>query len=328
MASKIGVLLLQTGTPDAPTPKAVKKYLAQFLADPRVIEVPRPIWWFILHLAILPFRPRASAEKYKTIWDEKTGSPLFHYTQLQAKRLQEALPKGFVVRFAMRYSRPTIPEMVDDLCKQGIERLLVFPMYPQYSATTTASILDELFRSLMKRRHMPTIRVVEPYYDHVAYINASVDLITETIRGKSDLDTLLLSFHGIPKAYVDKGDPYPVQCRRTFESIRNRLPIEPNKIAMSFQSRFGKQEWLTPYTVNTLQELARAGRKHVWIAAPGFTADCLETIEELGTEGAEVFRKAGGLTLNRIPCLNDFPPWIKAMKTIVLQETQGWEPPE
>jgi len=326
MATKIGILLLQTGTPDAPTPKAVRAYLRRFLSEPRVIEVPRPIWWMILNLAILPFRPRASAEKYRRIWDEKTGSPLDHYTRLQADLLQEALPDGYVVRHAMRYSAPFIPDVVDTFVRDSFDRLVVFPMYPQYSATTTAAVLDELFRSLMRLRAVPALHVVPPYFEHPLYIRALARLLSEQLEKVPPPDRLILSFHGIPKSYADKGDPYPVHCRRTFDLLCEQIPLERDKILFTFQSRFGRQEWLQPYTDKTLEEIARNGNKHVAIAAPGFTADCLETVEELGLEGAQVFRNAGGETLTRLSCLNDHPSWIEAMKTMVLEETPGSNP--
>ncbi len=325
MANPIGVLLLQTGTPGEPTPGAVRAYLKRFLGDPRVIEAPRLLWWFILHGIILPFRSPKSAAKYRSIWDPETGSPLLHYTRVQAERLGGLLGSGFVVRYAMRYSEPFLPDTIHELTRNGVDRILLFPMYPQYSATTTASVLDEVWRTFQSMRAVPSVRVVPPFYAHPAYIDAQSRRIALALEGRGEaVDSLLLSFHGIPKAYAERGDPYPGQCEETFRLLREKLPLPADRVRLTFQSRFGRQEWLTPYTDETLMELARGGCRHAWIAAPGFPADCLETLEELGKENAHLFQEAGGTQLTAIPCLNDFEPWLEAMKKMVLEETGGW----
>jgi ferrochelatase len=325
MRNPIGILLLQTGTPSEPTPRAVRAYLKRFLGDPRVIEAPRLLWWFILNGIILPFRSPKSAAKYRSIWDPETGSPLLHFTRVQADRLGELLGSGFEVRYAMRYSEPFIPDTIHELAGNGVDRILLFPMYPQYSATTTASVLDEVWRTFQSMRAVPSVRVVPPFYAHPGYIDAQARRIASEVEGQGgDVGQLLLSFHGIPKAYAERGDPYPGQCEETFRFLREKLPLPADRVRLTFQSRFGRQEWLTPYTDETLMQLARAGCRQAWIAAPGFPADCLETLEELGKENAHLFKEAGGTRLTAIPCLNDFRPWIETMKTIVLEETEGW----
>ena len=319
-----GVLLIQLGTPDAPTTPALRRYLRQFLGDPRVIEAPRLLWWFILNLFILPTRPSRSAAKYQRIWDPLTGSPLLHLTRLQSAALQKALP-AVSVRFGMQVGNPSVADVVHQMIQEGVERLIVLPMYPQYSATTTASALDVLFHALMRERRIPALRVVPPYYDHPAYLDAVTAVIRDELaRLAAPPDHYLLSFHGIPLKYVQRGDPYPDHVERTTELLLERLGWSKGAWTQSFQSLFGRDEWLRPYTDETLQQLAGRGIKRVFVAMPGFTTDCLETIDEIGFESAEVFRHAGGETLHRCPCLNDHPKWIEGMRTLVLQEGQGW----
>jgi ferrochelatase len=324
MASPVGVLLLQLGTPDAPTPAALRGYLRQFLSDPRVIEVPRLLWWFVLHLRILPTRPAQSAAKYQRIWDPQTGSPLLHITRLQTEALQKLLPQA-LVRFGMQVGNPPVADVVRELIQAGVERLIALPMYPQYSATTTASATDVLFTALMKERRVPALRVVPPYYDHPAYLDAETAVIKEAL-GKlpAPPDHYVLSFHGIPIKYAERGDPYPAHVERTTAELVQRLGWPRDKRTQSFQSLFGKDLWLQPYTDETLKDLAKRGNKRVFVATPGFTTDCLETIDEIGFEAKEAFLHAGGEQLYRCPCLNDHPAWIEAMKTIILQEGQGW----
>jgi ferrochelatase len=319
------VLLLQLGTPDAPTTPALRRYLRQFLADPRVIEAPRLLWWFILNFRILLTRPSQSAVKYRRIWDPKTGSPLLHYSRLQAQGLQQLLPK-VPVRFAMQIGNPPVAAVLRELIDQGVDRLIVLPMYPQYSATTTASATDVLFKALMAERRVPAVRIVPPYYEHPAYLDAVCAVIRDELAKFPDgePDHYLLSFHGIPIKYAQRGDPYATHVKRTTARLVERLGWPRRRWTQSFQSLFGRDKWLKPYTDETLQRLAKHGQKRVFIAMPGFSADCLETIDEIGYEAREVFRHAGGELLHRCPCLNDHPRWIEAMRDLVLQEGQGW----
>lgn len=318
------VLLLQLGTPDAPTAPALRRYLRQFLGDPRVIEAPRLLWWFILNLRILPTRPAQSAAKYQRIWDPRTGSPLLHITRLQTEALQKLLP-DLPVRFGMQIGNPPVSQVLHELIEQGVERLIVLPMYPQYSATTTASAMDALFHALMKERRVPALRVVPPYYAHPAYLDAQVTLIREQLALlPAPPDHYLLSFHGIPIKYAQRGDPYATHVKRTTFQLLERLRWPRNRWTQSFQSLFGRDRWLKPYTDDTLTRLAKQGARRVFVATPGFTTDCLETIDEIGREAAEVFHHAGGEQLSRCPCLNDHPAWIDALRTIVVQEGQGW----
>lgn len=319
-----GVLLIQLGTPDAPTPQALRPYLRQFLSDPRVIEVPRLLWWFILRLFILPRRPKDSAAKYRRIWDPETGSPLLHYTRLQAEALQRLLPDN-PVRFGMQIGNPPLAEVLREMIAGGVDRLIVLPMYPQYSATTTASATDALFSALMKERRVPALRIVPPYYEHPAYLDAMAAVIREELaKLPAPPDHSLLSFHGIPVAYAQKGDPYATHVKRTTAQLVARLGWPRGRWTQSFQSLFGKDRWLKPYTDQTLTRLARSGARRVFIAMPGFTADCLETLDEIGNEARETFQHAGGETLHVCPCLNDHPAWIAAMRTLVAEEGKGW----
>jgi ferrochelatase len=320
----VGVLLIQLGTPDAPTPEALKPYLRQFLADPRVIEVPRLRWWFILNFFILPFRPKQSAAKYQRIWDPATGSPLLHWTRRQAELLQKSLPK-VPVRFGMQIGNPPLTAAVEELIRAGVERLIVLPLYPQYSATTTASATDALFGILMKQRRVPALRVVPPYYQHPAYLDAMTAVIQEDL-GKLPWqpEHHILSFHGLPIRYAQSGDPYATHVKRTTAALIQRLGWPRDKWTQTFQSLFGREEWLKPYTEETLRRLARRGVKRVFVAMPGFTADCLETVDEIGHEAWLAFEQAGGQDLRACPCLNDHPRWIEALRTLVLEEGQGW----
>ncbi len=318
-----GVLLVQLGTPDAPTAQALRPYLRQFLGDPRVIEVPRWKWWPILQLILLR-RPAASAAKYQRIWDPRTGSPLLHWTRRQVELLQEALP-GVPVRFGMQVGNPPLDQVLDEMIQSGIDRLIVLPMYPQYSATTTASATDVLFTALLKQRRVPALRIVPPYYEHPAYLDAMARRIKDELANIPQTpDHYVLSFHGIPIKYAQRGDPYATHVKRTTRNLVERLGWPRARWTQSFQSLFGRDRWLKPYTDETLRRLAQAGAKRVFIAMPGFTVDCLETIDEIGRESREVFEHAGGEVLHVCPCLNDFPPWIDALATLVREEGQGW----
>jgi ferrochelatase len=319
-----GVLLIQLGTPDAPTTRALRRYLRQFLGDPRVIEAPRLPWWFVLHFRILPSRPKQSAAKYRRIWNAQTGSPLLHFTRLQAEALQRRLP-GLLVRFGMQVGNPSVAKAVREMIDAGVERLIVVPMYPQYSATTTASATDVLFKALMQERRVPALRVVPPYYAHPAYLDAVAKVVGEELANLPwEPEHFILSFHGLPVKYVQRGDPYPKHVERTTELLLERLAWPADRWTQAFQSLFGKELWLQPYTDETLKQLAGRGIKRVFVATPGFTADCLETIDEIGFEARELFRQAGGESLHQCRCLNDHPAWIEALRTLVLEEGQGW----
>jgi ferrochelatase len=321
---KTAVLLIQLGTPDSPTVPALRRYLRQFLGDPRVIEAPRLSWWLILNGFILPFRPRQSAAKYARIWDPRTGSPLLHYTRRQAEELQKALPH-IPVTFGMQVGNPPLSAAVRRLIEDGVERLVVLPMYPQYSATTTASATDALFQILLRERRVPALRIIPPYYQHPAYLDAVATVIRDELARLSwQPDHYLLSFHGIPIRYAKSGDPYATHVKRTTAGLIERLGWPRDRWTQTFQSLFGREEWLKPYTDRTLEKLARRGIKRVFVATPGFTADCLETIDEIGREAREAFQHAGGELLHQCPCLNDHPAWIDALKTLILEEGQGW----
>jgi len=325
--SKTGVLLVQLGTPDAPTAAALRPYLRQFLTDPRVIEVSPWKWWFILNLFILPRRPAQSAAKYQRIWDPDTGSPLLHWTRRQTELLQQRFP-NLPVRFGMQIGNPTLVGAVEGLIGAGVERMIVVPMYPQYSATTTASAMDCLFKILMTQRRVPALRVVPPYYDHPAYLDALVAIIQENVQKLGwQPEHFLLSFHGIPISYSQAGDPYATHVKRTTLQLVKRLGWPRDKWTQTFQSQFGRDRWLRPNTETKLTELAAAGIKRVFVAMPGFTADCLETVDEIGHEAREVFQHAGGETLAACPCLNDHPRWIDALQSLVAEEGQGWITP-
>jgi protoporphyrin/coproporphyrin ferrochelatase len=320
----LGVLLIQLGTPDAPTPQALRPYLKQFLSDPRVIEVPRWKWRIILNLFILPRRPAQSATKYQRIWDPQTGSPLLHWTKRQTALLQERFPH-LPVRFGMQVGNPPLCRVVEEMITTGLERLIVLPMYPQYSATTTASATDSLFHCLLQVRRVPALRIIPPYFAHPAYLDACAALIKEDLQNLPwKPDHFLLSFHGIPVKYVQAGDPYPSHVKATTAGLIERLGWREGEWTQSFQSLFGRDEWLRPYTDEVLQALARKGAKRVFVAMPGFTADCLETLDEIGHESSALFREAGGEVLRACPCLNDHPRWIAALRQIITEEGQGW----
>ncbi len=323
VSSPLGILLIQLGTPDAPSAEALRPYLKQFLGDPRVIEVPRWKWWPILQFILLR-RPAASAAKYRRIWDPVTGSPLLHWTRRQTELLQQYFP-AISVRFGMQVGNPPVAKVLDEMIQAGMDRLIVLPMYPQYSATTTASATDVLFAALLKQRRVPALRIVPPYYQHPAYLNAVAQRITEFVANlPGPPDHFVLSFHGIPIKYAQRGDPYATHVKRTTHELVKRLGWAKSHWTQTFQSLFGRDRWLKPYTDEKLRELAGKGKKRVFIAMPGFTADCLETIDEIGHESRDVFLRAGGKELYVCPCLNDHPAWIAAMAAILREEGQGW----
>jgi ferrochelatase len=325
---RIGVLLVQLGTPDAPTPAALRPYLREFLSDPRVVERNRVLWWFVLRLLVLPRRPRRSAALYRRIWS-RDGSPLLVISRSQARALDAELnrhePERFKVVLGMRYGSPSIASAVRELLGWGADRLLLFPLYPQYAGATTGSTYDEVFRQLSMLRFVPALRVVPPYYAHTAYIEALAQSVREAMTPlPRPPDKILISFHGIPQRYVDRGDPYASHCEATARSLAARAGWENGTYLMSYQSRAGREPWLLPYTDETLVGLARTGVRHVMVICPGFVADCLETIDEIGHVGLTQFRAAGGETLQLVEGLNDRPRWIAAMTEIALEQLQGW----
>jgi ferrochelatase len=318
-----GVLLIQLGTPDSPTKEALRPYLRQFLGDPRVIEVPRWKWRVILQLILLT-RPAGSAAKYARIWDPQTGSPLLHWTRRQAAALKTILP-SVPVRFGMQVGNPPLASVVDEMIGQGVDRLIVVPMYPQYSATTTASAMDVLFHALMRQRRVPALRVVPPYYCHPGYLDAVAGIFRQELAKLPwQPEHYLLSFHGIPIQYAQQGDPYATHVKRTTFALVERLGWKRSQWTQSFQSLFGRDRWLKPYTDDVLRQLAHSGVKRVFVGLPGFTVDCLETLDEIGNESREVFKHAGGEELHACRCLNDDPAWIDALRTMVLEEGAGW----
>ena len=319
-----GLLLIQLGTPDAPTYRGLFPYLRQFLSDRRVIEVPRAIWNPLLYGFILPFRSGSSARKYQRIWDPKTGSPLMHYTVRQTELLQEHFP-SIPVRFGMMVGNPPVRRAVSEMVAAGVDKLIALPLFPQYSATTSASATDALFGALMKERRVPAVRVVPPYYDHPAYLDALEAVIRDDLATLPwEPDHFVISFHGIPQKYARKGDPYAAHVVRTTQALVKRMGWPRGRWTQTYQSRFGKSPWLKPYTDDVLEGLARKGARRVFVALPGFTADCLETLDEIGRESREVFLHAGGEELHNGRCLNDHPRWIEGMARIVRDEGVGW----
>ncbi len=323
--SDVGVLLVNLGTPDAPTASALRRYLREFLSDPRVVEVPRPVWWFVLRAFILPFRPRKSAEAYAAIWDiERDASPLRVATESLAQALAPRLD-GIEVEWAMRYGNPSLARRIEQLMERGVRRLLVWPLYPQYSASTTGSVVDGVGHVLASLRDQPAVRFVPPYFAEPAYVSG---VASQTKRALSALDwepdAVLASFHGIPVAYAERGDPYPNHCEATAAALRRALELPEERFLVAFQSRFGPSEWLTPATDKTLAELPSRGVRHVAVVAPGFAADCVETLEELGLRGRDTFRAAGGENFALLPCLNAEPEAIALGETILRRELAGW----
>ena len=310
-----GVLLVNLGTPDAPTAGAIRRYLREFLSDRRVVELPRVLWLPVLYGFILPFRPAALAKKYRLIWTAE-GSPLLAISRRQAQRLRDALP-GWQVALAMRYGSRSIAEALRGLEERGVTRLVVLPLYPQYSGTTTASVLDAVAAELGRRDAPPELHTINQYYDHPAYIAALADSVRTHWRERGRGDYLLISFHSIPQRYVDNGDPYFEQCRQTAAGLAQALQLDPANWSVSFQSRLGRAPWLQPYTDLEVPRLAKAGVKTLDIICPGFSADCLETLEEVAIRYAQDFERAGGKKLRYIPALNDSPAHVDALAQIV-----------
>ena len=325
--NKVGVLLINLGTPEGTDVKNVRKYLREFLSDRRVIEWPRLLWYPILYGIVLNVRPKKSGALYKRIWNnEKNESPLRTYTRAQAEKLAPVLQENSVeVDWAMRYGQPSVEKVLNRMVDAGCDRVLVFPLYPQYSATTTATVLDAVFDCLKKRRTVPAIRSVPPYCDDPVYIDALAKSVEKHLAQLSFVpEKIIASYHGVPQSYVQRGDPYPVECQRTTDALRNRLGMDKDKLLMTFQSRFGPEEWLQPYTDHTVEALAKEGIKSVAVFNPGFVSDCLETVDEMGHEAAKTFLDNGGQNFAHIPCLNDSEDGMRVIEMLVRKELEGW----
>jgi ferrochelatase len=325
---RVGVLLVNLGTPDTADTRGVRVYLKEFLSDPRVIEDQGLKWKLLLNGIILRIRPRRKARDYRKIWNtENNESPLKTITRAQSEKLARGIADHdhVEVDWAMRYGNPSIRAGIEALMAQGCSRLLVVPLYPQYSAATSATVCDEVFRVLARMRAQPTLRVSPPYYDDPDYIEAlavSIQAHLKTLAFEPEL--IVASFHGMPQAYVDKGDPYQAQCIATTDALRKRMGLDASKLLLTFQSRFGFDEWLKPYTDKTIEQLAKDGVRRIAVVTPGFSADCLETLEEIAQENAEIFQHNGGEQFAFIPCLNDSEPGMDVIRQLVLRELQGW----
>jgi ferrochelatase len=321
------VLLVNLGTPDEPAAPALRRYLAEFLSDPRVVEIPRLAWWPILYGIILNTRPAKSAAKYATVWTPE-GSPLAVWTRRQAEGLGTVLKAtghDVLVRHAMRYGNPSVASVMDALRAEGATRVLVLPLYPQYAAATTASAGDAVMRWALQARRVPELRFVGEYHDHPGYIEALAQRLQAHWAENGRAEKLVLSFHGVPERSLTLGDPYHCQCHVTARLLATRLGLTKEQIVVTFQSRFGKAKWLEPYTEPTLIAMAQSGIKSVDVACPGFVADCLETLEEISQEAREAFLEAGGERFNYVPCVNDSPVFVQALADVALQHLQGWD---
>ena len=327
MAGSPGVLLVNLGTPDAPTAGAVRRYLREFLSDPRVVQIPRIVWLPILYFLVLPFRPAKSARKYASIW-RPDGSPLRIYHERQAQLLRgylgQKLGKTVPVVAAMRYGNPSIRKGLAELREHGCDRILVIPMYPQYAGSTTGSTEDALAKGLRRWRPPPAVKVIKEFHAHTAYAKAIAKNVNEYWMKTGRPDRLVMSFHGIPKAVVAAGDPYETQCRESARLIATELGWNDARTLVAFQSRFGAAEWLQPYTDATLRSLAKDGVGRVDVICPGFAADCLETLEEIAIEGKQLFLEAGGGEFRYVPCLNEYHPWMAALTDLVERELNSW----
>ena len=309
--TKTGILLANLGTPDAPTPEAVKRYLRQFLSDPRVVDTSPALWWPLLRGVILPLRAPRVAKLYQSIWMED-GSPLMVYSKAQQQALAQRLPDT-PVALGMSYGSPSLESAVDELLASGVEHMVVLPLYPQYSCSTVAAVWDELARILARKRGIPGVSFIRDYADDSSYIDALARSARDSFAQHGEPDLLLLSYHGIPQRYADEGDDYPQRCRDTTRELVSALGLPPEKVMMTFQSRFGREPWLTPYTDETLKMLAEKGTRHIQVMCPGFAADCLETLEEIAVQNREIFLEAGGKQYEYIPALNAAPEHIEMM---------------
>jgi len=309
--TKTGILLANLGTPVAPTPEAVKRYLRQFLSDPRVVDTSPALWWPLLRGVILPLRAPRVAKLYQSIWMED-GSPLMVYSKAQQQALAQRLPDT-PVALGMSYGSPSLESAVDELLASGVEHMVVLPLYPQYSCSTVAAVWDELARILARKRGIPGVSFIRDYADDSSYIDALAKSARDSFAQHGEPDLLLLSYHGIPQRYADEGDDYPQRCRDTTRELVSALGLPPEKVMMTFQSRFGREPWLTPYTDETLKMLAEKGTRHIQVMCPGFAADCLETLEEIAVQNREIFLEAGGKQYEYIPALNAAPEHIEMM---------------
>jgi ferrochelatase len=323
---RTAVLLCNLGTPDAPDAQSVRRYLAEFLSDRRVVEIPRLLWWLILHGVILRTRPAQSAKRYASVWTAE-GSPLRVWTDKQAKLLAGYLGErghAVLVRSAMRYGSTSIGEVLDGLKAQGVTRVLILPAYPQYSSTTTASVNDAVYAWAKNVRALPEMRFIGHYHDDAGYIGALAKRVNDHWAAHGRPDRLVLSFHGVPRRTLALGDPYHCECLKTARLLREALGLAEAELVVTFQSRLGRAEWLQPYTEPTLIALAKQGVKRVDVACPGFTSDCLETLEEIDQEAREAFLRAGGEAFHYLPCLNDQHEWIAALSALAIRHMQGW----
>jgi ferrochelatase len=328
-SGRIGVLLLNLGTPDATGYWPMRRYLKEFLSDRRVIEVPRLIWWPILNLLILTTRPGRKGRDYEKIWNrERNEGPLKTITRAQAEKLAAALAdERIVVDWAMRYASPAIADRLAALQEQGCDRILLVPLYPQYAAATTATVCDHAFRALMALRSQPAVRVAPPYYADPAYVEAIAASVGDHLAATDfEPEALIASFHGMPQKYFELGDPYYSQCLQSSALIRDRLGWPPGRWHTTFQSRFGNDPWLQPYTIDTVERLAKSGVRRLAVVAPGFAADCLEALEELDMENRAMFLRHGGESFAFVPCLNDSPGGMRVIETVVRRELAGWSP--
>jgi protoporphyrin/coproporphyrin ferrochelatase len=326
---RIGVLIVNLGTPDATDAPSVRRYLREFLSDARVIENQGLVWKFVLNAIILPRRPRVKGRDYEKIWNrERNESPLKTITRAQAAKLRatiETVDPTIMVDWAMRYGNPSLDSRIEALAKAGCDRILLLPLYPQYAAATSATVCDIAFLTLIKLRDQPALRVVPPYYDDPVYIEAlAVSIEADLRRLPFEPELILASFHGIPKSYVEDGDPYPTHCAATVRLLQQRMKLDDSNLMLTFQSRFGRAEWLRPYTDKTVEALAKQGVKNLAVVTPGFSADCLETLEEIAVENADIFRANGGENFSAIPCLNDSEAGMSVIAHVVLRELQGW----
>jgi len=326
-SGRVGVLLVNLGTPEGTDAASVRRYLAEFLSDRRVIEQRRIIWYPILYGVVLRTRPKRSGANYAKIWNhERNESPLRTYTRAQGEKLAARLAgDGIAVGWAMRYGLPTIASELDALRAQGCDRILLFPLYPQYSATTTATVNDTAFAHLARLRWQPALRTVPPYPEDPLYIDAVAASIERHLAGLDfEPEIVLASYHGLPQSYFDQGDPYYCHCHKTTRLLADRLGWPEGRLRMTFQSRFGPAEWLKPYTIQTVEDLAKAGVKRIAVVNPGFVADCLETLEEIAVGNAEVFHEHGGERFSHVPCLNDGPEGMAVIEAVVRRELAGW----
>ena len=328
-AGRIGVVIVNLGTPDATDAASVRRYLREFLSDRRVIEQQGLVWKFVLNAIILTVRPARKGRDYERIWNrERNESPLKTITRAQAGKLRATLGSldcTIVVDWAMRYGNPSLDSRLEALMKCGCERILLVPLYPQYAAATTATVCDAAFAALTRMRFQPALRVVPPYYDDPVYIEALASSIEAELKTLPFVpEVILASFHGLPKAYAEEGDPYPHHCAETVRLLRGRLKLDDSKLKLTFQSRFGRAQWLTPYTDETVKDLARRGVRSLAVVTPGFAADCLETLDEIAVENADIFTANGGSHFAAIPCLNDSDAGMTVIARVVLRELQGW----